>query len=382
MLMRLIPAALTLCLALTACGGDSGGSQTAGAFDPAATAQALLDSGAFSDALEEVDVSVAATLYGVDEADITDGKVYMSLSAGAEEIAVLVMANETSATAAMDGLEKRVADQKAALESYQPDEVAKLDSAILGLGPGDLVLVASRPGMGKTSIGLNIALAAAKATNKTVAVFSLEMTREQLVMRLLAGEALVDSKKLQTGRLTEDEWKRIGSAAGVLSETDIRIDDNPSLTVADMNAQCRRLKNLGLIVVDYLQLMQSAGSGNSWANESRTQAVSDISRMMKIMAKELGVPVLCLSQLSRANEQRQNKRPMLSDLRESGAIEQDADVVMGIYREGYYNQECENPNEAELIILKNRRGQTGTLNMMWLPEYTSFVALDKRHDDE
>lgn len=258
----------------------------------------------------------------------------------------------------------------------------ELDSAILGLGPGDLVLVASRPGMGKTSIGLNIALAAAKATNKTVAVFSLEMTREQLVMRLLAGEALVDSKKLQTGRLTEDEWKRIGSAAGVLSETDIRIDDNPSLTVADMNAQCRRLKNLGLIVVDYLQLMQSAGSGNSWANESRTQAVSDISRMMKIMAKELGVPVLCLSQLSRANEQRQNKRPMLSDLRESGAIEQDADVVMGIYREGYYNQECENPNEAELIILKNRRGQTGTLNMMWLPEYTSFVALDKRHDDE
>lgn len=258
----------------------------------------------------------------------------------------------------------------------------ELDSTILGLGPGDLVLVASRPGMGKTSIGLNIALAAAKATGKTVAVFSLEMTREQLVMRLLAAQALVDSKKLQTGRLSPEEWKRIGAASGALSETDIRIDDNPTLTVADMNAQCRRLKNLGLVVVDYLQLMQSAGSGNSWANESRTQAVSDISRMMKIMAKELGVPVLCLSQLSRANEQRQNKRPMLSDLRESGAIEQDADVVMGIYREGYYNSECERPNEAELIILKNRRGQTGTLTMMWLPEYTSFVALDTRHEDE
>ena len=258
----------------------------------------------------------------------------------------------------------------------------ELDSTILGLGPGDLVLVASRPGMGKTSIGLNIALAAAKATGKTVAVFSLEMTREQLVMRHLAAEALVDSKKLQTGRLSPEEWKRIGAASGALSETDIRIDDNPTLTVADMNAQCRRLKDLGLVVVDYLQLMQSAGSGNSWANESRTQAVSDISRMMKIMAKELGVPVLCLSQLSRANEQRQNKRPMLSDLRESGAIEQDADVVMGIYREGYYNSECERPNEAELIILKNRRGQTGTLTMMWLPEYTSFVALDKRHEDE
>ena len=258
----------------------------------------------------------------------------------------------------------------------------ELDSTILGLGPGDLVLVASRPGMGKTSIGRNIALAAAKATGKTGAVFSLEMTREQLVMRLLAAEALVDSKKLQTGRLSPEEWKRIGAASGALSETDIRIDDNPTLTVADMNAQCRRLKNLGLVVVDYLQLMQSAGSGNSWANESRTQAVSDISRMMKIMAKELGVRGLCLSQLSRANEQRQNKRPMLSDLRESGAIEQDADVVMGIYREGYYNSECERPNEAELIILKNRRGQTGTLTMMWLPEYTSFVALDTRHEDE
>jgi replicative DNA helicase len=217
------------------------------------------------------------------------------------------------------------------------------------MGPGDFILVASRPGMGKTSIGLNIALSAAKSTGKTVAVFSLEMTREQLVMRLLAGEGLVDSKKLQTGRLSDDEWRRVGTAAGALSATDIRIDDNPSLTVSEMNAQCRRLKNLGLIV---------------------------------IMAKELGVPVLCLSQLSRANESRQNKRPMLSDLRESGAIEQDADVVMGIYREGYYNQECENPNDAELIILKNRRGQTGTINLMWLPEYTSFVAVDRRHDDD
>ena len=260
--------------------------------------------------------------------------------------------------------------------------IRELDSTILGMGPGDFILVASRPGMGKTSIGLNIALSAAKSTGRTVAVFSLEMTREQLVMRLLAGEGLVDSKKLQTGRLSNDEWQRVGAAAGVLSGTDIRIDDNPSLTVSEMNAQCRRLKNLGLIVIDYLQLMQSAGSGNSWANESRTQAVSDISRMIKIMAKELGVPVLCLSQLSRANESRQNKRPMLSDLRESGAIEQDADVVMGIYREGYYNAECENPNEAELIILKNRRGQTGTINLMWLPEYTSFVAVDRRHDDD
>ena len=275
--------------------------------------------------------------------------------------------------------------EAAASESAVPGlttGIGDLDRTILGMGPGDLILIASRPGMGKTSMGLNIAMHVAKASKKTVAVFSLEMTREQLVTRLLAGEALVDSQKLQTGRLSSDEWRRISSAASVLSATDLRIDDNPSLTVSDMNAQCRRLTELGLVVVDYLQLMQSAGSGHSWSNESRTQAVSDISRMMKIMAKELGVPVLCLSQLSRANESRQNKRPMLSDLRESGAIEQDADVVIGLYREGYYNTECENPNEAEAIILKNRRGSIGTLKLMWLPQYTTFAAMSQRADDE
>lgn len=257
-----------------------------------------------------------------------------------------------------------------------------LDKTILGLGGGDLILVASRPGMGKTSIALNIALHVGKTSNKTVAVFSLEMAREQLAMRLLANQGVIDSQKLQTGRINQEEWKRVNSAATIISATDIRIDDNPTLTVADMNAQCRRLNNLGLVVIDYLQLMQSAGSGSSYANESRTQAVSDISRMLKIMAKELNVPVLCLSQLSRANESRQDKRPMLSDLRESGAIEQDADVVIGLYREGYYDKECENPNEAEAIILKNRRGETGKLKMMWLPEYTTFVSVEKRHDEE
>ena len=257
-----------------------------------------------------------------------------------------------------------------------------LDKTILGLGGGDLILVASRPGMGKTSIALNIALHVGKTSNKTVAVFSLEMAREQLAMRLLANQGVIDSQKLQTGRINQEEWKRVNSAATIISATDIRIDDNPTLTVADMNAQCRRLNNLGLVVIDYLQLMQAAGSGSSYANESRTQAVSDISRMLKIMAKELNVPVLCLSQLSRANESRQDKRPMLSDLRESGAIEQDADVVIGLYREGYYDKECENPNEAEAIILKNRRGETGKLKMMWLPEYTTFVSVEKRHDEE
>ena len=263
-----------------------------------------------------------------------------------------------------------------------PTGLPDLDKTILGLSGGELVLVASRPGMGKTSIALNITLNIAKHSKKTVAVFSLEMAREQLVTRLLANEGLVDSQKLLTGKLSEDEWRRLAGAAAVISATDIRIDDNPTLSVADMNAQCRRLGNLGLVVIDYLQLMQSAGSGHSWSNESRTQAVSDMSRMLKIMAKELNVPVLCLSQLSRANESRQDKRPMLSDLRESGAIEQDADVVIGLYRDGYYNRECENPNEAEAIVLKNRHGETGRIPLMWLPEYTTFAPMDKRHDDD
>jgi len=257
-----------------------------------------------------------------------------------------------------------------------------LDRVILGLNKSELILVAARPGMGKTSIALNMALHAALNEHKTVAIFSLEMSREQLVTRLLSRAALVPSQNLLTGQLSDPQWRDISDAAQALSATDIRIDDNPTLTVSDMNAQCRRVANLGLVVIDYLQLMQSAGSGHSWSNESRTQAVSDISRMLKIMAKELNVPVICLSQLSRANESRQDKRPMLSDLRESGAIEQDADVVIGLYRDGYYNKESENPNLAEAIILKNRKGSTGTVELLWLPEYTSFSMLEKRRDDE
>lgn len=263
-----------------------------------------------------------------------------------------------------------------------PTGLVDLDRMILGMSEGELIFVASRPGMGKTSIALNIALSVAKNMKKTVAVFSLEMAREQLVTRLLAGEGFIDSQKLRTGKLTEDEWRRIAAAASVLSATDMRIDDNPGLSVADMNAQCRRLNNLGLVVIDYLQLMQSAGGGKSWANENRTQAVSEMSRMLKIMAKELNVPVLCLSQLSRANESRQNKRPMLSDLRESGSIEQDADVVIGLYREGYYDKECENPNLTEAIVLKNRHGETGTINLVWMPEYTTFATAENRREDE
>lgn len=256
-----------------------------------------------------------------------------------------------------------------------------IDRDTLGLNPGELVIIAARPAMGKTSIALNIALNAAKISGKTVAVFSLEMSREQIVNRFLSFEGLVGSQKLMTGDLNETEWGRLGIAASTLSRTDIRIDDNPTLSVADMNAQCRRVENLGLVVIDYLQLMQSSGSGHHYSGESRTQAVSDMSRMLKIMAKELNVPVICLSQLSRANESRSDKHPQLSDLRESGSIEQDADVVIGLYREAYYNEAAENPNEAEAIILKNRKGKTGTIKLNWMPEFTCFSNLDTTHQE-
>ena len=256
-----------------------------------------------------------------------------------------------------------------------------LDELTLGLNKSELVIIAARPGMGKTSIALNIALNVAMTQHKKVAIFSLEMSREQLVTRLLSRAALVPSQNLFTGRLTDQQWRDVAAAANTLSACDILIDDNSTLTVADMNAQCRTIRGLDLVVIDYLQLMSSAG-GRGFSNESRTQAVSDISRMMKVMAKQLGVPVICLSQLNRAAEARQDKRPLLSDLRESGSIEQDADVVIGLYREGYNNRECENPNLAEAIVLKNRKGQTGTVQLTWVPEYTSFYSVEKYRGDE
>ena len=257
-----------------------------------------------------------------------------------------------------------------------------IDNCLLGMQPGDFILIASRPGMGKTSIALNMAVAAAKETRKTVAIFSLEMSRQQLAMRLLSGESHIDNYRLSQGRLNPDDWNKLYAAAEGLERLDIRIDDNPMRTVMEMSSECRRIDDLGLIVVDYLQLMQSSGSNTHWAGESRQQAVSDISRMMKVTAKELGVPLVCLSQLSRANESRQNKRPMLSDLRESGSIEQDADAVIGLYREGYYDQNCDDPNSAEAIVLKNRRGRVGTVYLRWLPEYTSYVSDERDHSED
>jgi replicative DNA helicase len=259
--------------------------------------------------------------------------------------------------------------------------LSAVDDKISGLNRSDLILLAARPGMGKTSMALNMALNVARSSEKTVAIFSLEMSREQLVTRLLSSAALVENGRLKTGNLREADWEKIVGAAGVLNRTDIRIDDNPLLSVADMNAKCRRLDNLGLVVIDYLQLMTSAG-GRDYSGENRQQVVSDISRMLKIMAKELQVPVLCLSQLSRANEKRDDKRPMLSDLRESGAIEQDADIVLFLYRDDYYHEDSEKRNVAECIIAKNRHGETGKVELRWMPEYTTFATLENRYDDE
>ena len=254
-----------------------------------------------------------------------------------------------------------------------------LDRKINGLNKTDLLLIAARPGMGKTSIALNIALNVAKKhPDKAVVFFNLEMSREQMAMRLLANESFVDLQRLITGQLTEEDWGKLSIASSALSQTDIRIDDNPTITVAEMNAKCRRIDNLGLVFIDYLQLMTAAAPGK--AGENRVTVVSEISRALKIMAKELNVPVVCMSQLSRANESRTDKRPMLSDLRESGAIEQDADSVMFIYRDDYYNKDSTEKNIAELIVAKNRHGETGTVKLQWLPQFTTFSDLEWKHD--
>ena len=255
-----------------------------------------------------------------------------------------------------------------------------LDRAISGLNKSDLILLAARPGMGKTSMALNILLEAGKKSGKNVVFFSLEMSREQLALRLISSECFVDNKKLVTGNLAPEDWEKIMVATESLNRSHILIDDDSTVSVADILAKCRRVDNLGLVIIDYLQLMQSAG-GRQYSGENRQQVVSDISRALKIMAKELNVPVLCLSQLSRANESRSDKRPMLSDLRESGAIEQDADIVMFLYREGYYDKETPNPNLAECIIAKNRHGETRTVELQWLPEFTTFGNMEWQHEE-
>ncbi len=261
-----------------------------------------------------------------------------------------------------------------------PTGFSELDYKTAGLHGSELILVAARPAMGKTAFALNIATNAALRGNAPVAIFSLEMSKDQLVNRILCSEAMVDSNKVRTGKLEEDDWVKLAGAIGPLSESEIYIDDTPGISVMEIRTKCRKLKmekNIGLVVIDYLQLVQ----GNNKRIGSREQEISEISRSLKILAKEINVPVIALSQLSRAVEQRPDHRPMLSDLRESGAIEQDADIVMFLYRDDYYNKESEKKDIAEVIIAKQRGGSTGTVELLWMGSYTKFVNLEKRFDD-
>ena len=243
-----------------------------------------------------------------------------------------------------------------------------LDTITTGLNKSDLILIAARPGMGKTSFALNIASNVARHTKKEVAVFSLEMSKEQLATRLLSTEALVDSNKLRSGRLAQSDWIRLASSADVLCHLPLYIDDTAAITAQQMKAKLRRMKNIGLVVIDYLQLMTT-----TLKTDDRVAIISEITRQLKIMAKELDVPIILLSQLSRGPESRTDKRPMLSDLRESGSIEQDADIVMFLYRDAYYNKESTQPNVSECIVAKNRHGETGTVEMIWDGQFTRFA---------
>ena len=252
-----------------------------------------------------------------------------------------------------------------------------LDYKTAGMQPSDLILVAARPSMGKTAFVLNVAQYVAFRQNKTVAIFSLEMSKEQLVNRLFAMESKVDSQHLRTGDLSDTEWEKLIESAGVIGKSNLIIDDTPGISISELRSKCRKYKlehNLEMIIIDYLQLM----SGNGKSTDSRQQEISDISRSLKALARELHVPVIALSQLSRAVEQRPDHRPMLSDLRESGAIEQDADVVMFIYRDDYYNKDTEKKGIAEIIIAKQRNGPIGTIELVWLPDFTKFANLDYR----
>ena len=254
-----------------------------------------------------------------------------------------------------------------------PTGFLDLDYKMSGLQPSDLILVAARPSMGKTAFVLNIAQNVAFKENKTTAIFSLEMSKEQLVNRLFSLESQVDSQSLRTGNLKDSDWEKLIESAGIIGKSNLIIDDTPGISISELRSKCRKYKlehNLELIIIDYLQLMTGRVGGRS---ESRQQEISDISRSLKGLARELNVPVIALSQLSRAVEQRPEHRPMLSDLRESGAIEQDADVVMFIYRDDYYNKDTELKNVAEIIIAKQRNGSIGTVNLTWLPNYTKFA---------
>ena len=269
-------------------------------------------------------------------------------------------------------------------ENFKPVStgISDLDRVITGLNKSDLILLAARPGMGKTSFALNIARSVAVQSKKKVAFFSLEMTKEQLASRLLSVEALVGGVKLRTGKLNDEEWQRIISASDVLSKSEIYLDETSGITVPEMKAKLRRLRGVDLVIIDYLQLMSSAKAINN-----RVQEISEITRNLKIMAKDINVPVICLSQLSRASEQRPDHKPMLSDLRDSGSIEQDADIVLFLYRDGYYADKGEagenaqvDLNSAECMVAKNRHGETNTVKLHWQGEFMRFSSIEKNYD--
>ena len=321
-----------------------------------------------------------------------------------EEIANTCYAGKESLEAILEDTEKRVFDlvQRRNTGEFVPirqivmnamDQIEKaskndgnvtgiatgfidLDYKTAGMQPADLILIAARPSMGKTAFVLNIADYVAFKSNETVAIFSLEMSKEQLVNRLFAMESRVDSQKLRTGNLSDMDWEKLIESAGVIGKSNLIIDDTPGINIPTMRSKCRKYKlehDLKLIIIDYLQLMSGSGRGS----DSRQQEISDISRSLKALARELKVPVVALSQLSRAVEQRPDHRPMLSDLRESGAIEQDADVVMFIYRDDYYNKDTERKGISEIIIAKQRNGPIGTVELAWLPDFTKFANLQK-----
>ena len=274
---------------------------------------------------------------------------------------------------ALDKIEK--ASKNKGTVTGIPTGFIDLDYKTSGFQPSDLILIAARPSMGKTAFVLNVAQNMAFKEGKTVAIFSLEMSKEQLVNRLFSLESKVDSQALRTGNLTDEDWAKLIEGAAVVGKSNLIIDDTPGISIAELRSKCRKFKlehNLGIIIIDYLQLM----SGGK-RSESRQQEISEISRSLKAVARELNVPVVALSQLSRAVEQRPDHRPMLSDLRESGAIEQDADVVMFLYRDDYYNHDTDKKGIAEIIIAKQRNGPIGTVELVWLPNYTKFANMKK-----
>lgn len=260
-----------------------------------------------------------------------------------------------------------------------PSGFTQLDFMTAGFQPSNLVLIAARPAMGKTAFVLNIAEYAAFRKNYHVAIFSLEMSKEELVKRLISMESNVDSKLLRTGNLSDTDWDRVVESSGIIAKSNLMIHDTPGITISELRSKCRKMKveqGLDMIIIDYLQLM----SGGGKSSESRQQEISEISRSLKVLARELNVPVLALSQLSRAVEQRPDHKPMLSDLRESGAIEQDADMVMFIYRDDYYNEESAKKGIADIIIAKQRSGSIGSVELVWLPQYTKFGNKETRKE--